>query len=543
MKLNLRLTLILSCLLSVGSAQVFLNAPGAVTICPGQSVSISATGLGASTFTWNTGATTPVIVVNPSLVGYYTYTVFGNNMTTAVAVIAVISPNFLSASSPTTNICATTTATLIGSGANTYTWLNTGSNFSTTYDIPLVTETYTLVGKIGECADTTSITINVQPQPFVTISSTSPTLCSGSSATLTALGASGYVWSGPGSPLGATLAITPTLTSAYTVTGTTSFGCWGICTGTVVVQPRKDITGTVTSASGIVNGKVSLYEFSPVLSLWDSVSTVPISSSGYQFPGIKDGTFVVKALPVSSVMQDTYGTGSVSWQGATQVAHGCLINSTVNINVAGIAAIGSGAGSLSGKILKGSGFGNKSSADGDPVAGVLVKTGKNPGGVIFAQQKTVANGSYSFSNIPDNLPGENYFILVDIPGLDTNGTYRRIITPSNEQHTGLDFVVDSARINPVDLTTGISRPVVASGVFAIYPNPAQTDLFVKSAFLENNTEITILSLQGQILKQVEVKEQSETVRINIEALEEGVYFIKLKASGCENVRKLAVLRH
>lgn len=66
---------------------------------------------------------------------------------------------------------------------------------------------------------------------------------------------------------------------------------------------------------------------------------------------------------------------------------------------------------------------------------------------MFVQTVTDSNGNYSMSGLPDNAFGESYFILVDIPGLDTNNTYHKVII-SNNSYSGLDFVVDSQKLIP-----------------------------------------------------------------------------------------------
>lgn len=64
----------------------------------------------------------------------------------------------------------------------------------------------------------------VHPYPTVTVSSSSPSVCIGSSVTLTASGASTYTWM-PGSLTGTSISVSPTSTTTYTVTGTSSAGC------------------------------------------------------------------------------------------------------------------------------------------------------------------------------------------------------------------------------------------------------------------------------------------------------------------------------
>lgn len=75
------------------------------------------------------------------------------------------------------------------------------------------------------CTTTTPITISVtvNPLPVVVAVTTNSVLCTGQSATLTASGASTYTWNPGGT--GISISISPTVTTNYTVTGTSAQGC------------------------------------------------------------------------------------------------------------------------------------------------------------------------------------------------------------------------------------------------------------------------------------------------------------------------------
>ncbi|MES2681245.1 MAG: glycine-rich protein, partial [Bacteroidota bacterium] len=112
-------------------------------------------------------------------------------------------------------ICAGNSATLITNAASNYAWSN-GGNFSSTVVSPTITTTYTVIGSNGSCTNTRTVTLQVSPIPTVTAISNPTVLCSGSTATLTTSGASTYTWN-PGALTGATIAVTPTATTIYSV--------------------------------------------------------------------------------------------------------------------------------------------------------------------------------------------------------------------------------------------------------------------------------------------------------------------------------------
>lgn len=94
-------------------------------------------------------------------------------------------------------ICIGDTATLIASGANSYTW-NVMPNVSGSQLTisPNITTTYTVVGTNGLCNATGSGTIVVRPLPLISINTNSP-ICEGNTLNLTANGGLSYLWIGP----------------------------------------------------------------------------------------------------------------------------------------------------------------------------------------------------------------------------------------------------------------------------------------------------------------------------------------------------------
>ncbi len=81
-----------------------------------------------------------------------------------------------------------------------------------------------------------SLAVTVNPTPVVSTSSSATTICSGASASLSAFGASTYMWQ-PGSVSGASLSVSPSITTTYTVTGTSVYGCTKTSMHTLLVNP------------------------------------------------------------------------------------------------------------------------------------------------------------------------------------------------------------------------------------------------------------------------------------------------------------------
>lgn len=224
--------------LSGSTATVTVNAlplltiSGPTVLCAGSSATLIING--ASTYTWSNAATTSSIVVNPS--NGATYSVIGmdaNGCTnsSSSSSITVNPVPVLSITSSSVAICAGDSVTLSASGAATYMW-STGAITSTVLVKPATTSNYTLTGtNTFTCSSSNVINITVNALPVIVISG--PTvICAGESSLLNAGGASTYTWS-TGSN-GSTLNVTPTITTSYSILGTSTQGCIGSSASTQV---------------------------------------------------------------------------------------------------------------------------------------------------------------------------------------------------------------------------------------------------------------------------------------------------------------------
>lgn len=82
-------------------------------------------------------------------------------------------------------------------------------------------------------------------------------------------------------------------------------------------------------------------------------------------------------------------------------------------------------------------------------------------------------------------------------------------------------------------TLGLAE--VTNNAFGIYPNPASSQLFVKS---ETNAQVSIIDLTGRVVKEIETTDEITTIDIN--DVNEGVYFIMIQDENNRIVEKLVV---
>ena len=190
------------------------------TICSGSSATIQASGTPAGgTYSWSTGATGPSITVTPTATTTYTVTYTVNGCSTTQPIIVTVTP-LPTVTATSATICVGGTATLSATAnppGGVYTW-STGGATSSINVSPTATTNYTVTYNVNGCtsAPTTSQVV-VTSAPSVVITG-NPSICLGSSTTLTATGnptGGVYTWSN-GSNM-ATATVNPTVTTSYTV--------------------------------------------------------------------------------------------------------------------------------------------------------------------------------------------------------------------------------------------------------------------------------------------------------------------------------------
>lgn len=220
---------------TVNVNNVNANAGEDVTICPGATAQLQASGGG--TYQWspssglnNSGIANPV--ASPSQTTTYTVTVTNNGCSATDAVTVNVS-QITATVSPNQSICAGNTVQLNASGGTNYQWTpSTGlsnPNISNPVASPSQTTTYTVTVSSGNCSSTASVVVTVNAIPVVN-AGPDISVCLGSSVNLNAessISGSSFLWS-PGAHLSnvniPNPISTPTSTITYTVTATAN-GC------------------------------------------------------------------------------------------------------------------------------------------------------------------------------------------------------------------------------------------------------------------------------------------------------------------------------
>ncbi|MDI1355713.1 MAG: T9SS type A sorting domain-containing protein [bacterium] len=123
----------------------------------------------------------------------------------------------------TNSICAGQTAVLTANGATNYSWSNATNGAILTVS-PAITTTYMVTGTtVCSGVISNTVTVSVKPNPTITALADPTLICTGHAATITASGASSYLWNT--SSISSSIVVSPTATVIYTVTGTGANGC------------------------------------------------------------------------------------------------------------------------------------------------------------------------------------------------------------------------------------------------------------------------------------------------------------------------------
>ncbi|WP_212003314.1 ice-binding family protein [Chitinophaga sp. HK235] len=218
---------------------------GSGTICQGGSTQLCVPA-GATSYSWNTGATTNCITVNSPATYIVAVTDAGGCVSTCSKTVTTSTTPVCTITGSDTICQGQSTQLCVPAGATSYLW----STGATTNCITVSTPgTYTVtVTNAGGCVSTCSKTVTTSTTPVCTITG-SDTICQGQSTQLCVpAGATSYLWN-----TGATTnCITVSTPGTYTVTVTNAGGCVSTCSKTVTTSttPVCTITGSGTICEG-----------------------------------------------------------------------------------------------------------------------------------------------------------------------------------------------------------------------------------------------------------------------------------------------------
>ena len=195
---------------------------GEGSFCQGNSTTLTASG--ASSYTWNNGSHNATTTVSTG----GTYIVTGTDANGCINTVGkTVTVNQTYNIPITASICQDDTLNFFGQ------FLTDAGSY-----------THTLYTSKG-CDSVITLTLTVNPLPVVTISGNT-SICQGQTTTLTASGASTYVWGNAST----SSSITVNHADTYSVTGTGANGCTKTVTKTVTVNPTYNIPVSESRCQG-----------------------------------------------------------------------------------------------------------------------------------------------------------------------------------------------------------------------------------------------------------------------------------------------------
>ncbi|MBX3165181.1 MAG: gliding motility-associated C-terminal domain-containing protein [Bacteroidetes bacterium] len=267
------------------------------TICAGQSATLSTTG--ATGYTWQPGgANTNSIVVSPT-VPVTVYTLSATNNTCGI--ISTVAVNYYDyptlTVTPNQTICSNQSATLHASGASVFTWQpNSTVSNSIVVSPTIPVSIYTVSAANSICGTSETVQVNFYANPVLTITPTQ-SICPNFTANLSVSGANTYTWL-PNNTVSNAIAVSPPITSIYSVTGTGTGGCESTETTQVFVFPLPTLsfnTHTITcanlgSATVTASGGYGAYNYT-----WQ-----PTNQNGAVATGLSPNTYTVSTYDIGT---------------------------------------------------------------------------------------------------------------------------------------------------------------------------------------------------------------------------------------------------
>lgn len=300
------------------------------SVCANAPVTLTATASG--NVSWNTGATGTTLNINPTSTTTYTATTTSSGCSNQSSITITVNPlPAVQIQSSDNALCVGETVTLTGTGADFYMWYSGEIQNQITLQ-PESTQEYYVTGvSTFGCSFVDYITITVEENPIISITATSSEICSGETTTLLAFGAASYVWSN--ASLSETISVAPETTTTYAVIGTSTAGCSGENSFTVVVNPTPEINITSSATSICIGESVTLTGNTDGAIMWSTgantpnITVSPESSTEYTVSTTENGcegsaAVIIEVNPLPVIIITADDNTLCQGQSATLLASG-----------------------------------------------------------------------------------------------------------------------------------------------------------------------------------------------------------------------------
>jgi hypothetical protein len=540
-----------------------IQAGGATTFCPGQSVILSAPS-GFSSYIWSNGQTNNSITVSTS--GMFTVRVVNASGCTS-AVSAPVTTTLASppaaplvVSAPT--ICSGQSATAQVSGSGTITWFaNPSGGLSigtgTTYNTGTLNLTTTFYAEAsqGSCiSPRTAVTVTVRPSPVATVGTVVNNLCNGNSTgSISVIVGSGtapfsFLWSN-----GAiTQNISNLLAGSYSLTVTDSNGCQTTLSNVSVTQPAQiNIAGNVTNAgcAGQSNGAITLNVTGGVAPYTFSWSHGPTTSG---VSNLATGSYTVTVTDANNCVRisSPFNVSPQAPVTVTPTVSSPLCfggNGSINLSISGAS------GPITYLWSNNATSQNLTNVPAGSYSVTIINQGcTTQAGPYVINQPAQLSATAQITNF--NPPNQQGSIVLTILGGTAPFTYLWSHGPTSKDVFNLFPGFYTVTITDANGCTfqqtyqvdfGLGLPNTQTPVeLELYPNPASSYIWIT---LPKNTEtllVQISDVRGVVVFERTVMPQEflEPIKLPIFNLSQGLYFVQVKGVSIYHSRKLEVVR-
>lgn len=480
---------------------------GAGSICPGQSVTLTASG--GNSYAWNGGASTASITVSPTQNTNYTVSISNAEGCTVVKSHAIAVNISGSASNDGPLTCSKTSATLIGTSSAqgaSYRWKNaSGVTIANTANTTVTTAgVYTLeITAAGGCTYSTATEVlqNLQT-PSVSASNSGAITCTQSSVNL--IGTSSatpatYEWrNGGGVLIASTLNASTTQAGTYTLKVTAVNGC--------------SSTASTTVTADVATPQASIQHDGPLSCTKTSVTlSASPNNPNLQYTW-RNSSGTVIASNSSSVVVTATGTYQLEAKGS----NGCTTTVSTNITQSGnfpnisvnnpgyISCTSSGA-----------------TISGNSTTPGVTYAWYNPNGRLMSTQKsfvtniagtytlkvTSAEGCVSSAStiLSEDVPN-NQAITLNVGGHFTNGSFAQGELTCTQSSIRLSVSARYAGYDVAVYWTNASGQVIGSRNFEDVINPGYYYVYhqecpavVKEIYIKENRPAPVVQITGEQL--------------------------------------------
>jgi len=228
--------------------------------------------------TWSTGATTNVIVINPTQTTTYTATISDGISSCQEQIVVTVPTDPTITASGSTAICDGSSVQLTSSSSTGNAWYKNGQPIlvggngqqlmASQAGVYSLTATTTIYNCVNTSTNSIIVTINPLPTIGLNILPVSGVVCRGEDITLSGTGGIGYNWTGG---VFDGVAFPVIQSGTYTVTGTDINGCTNTASTNIIVNNASAVSIAMTPSAGIIcaSDSVTLLATGSVNYTWD----------------------------------------------------------------------------------------------------------------------------------------------------------------------------------------------------------------------------------------------------------------------------------